>query len=163
MINRFINFYLHTPHHHHLSFELFVEHRANVKARNSTRFLASHFNSSQLFPFLPASTNMLRLKVRLSLLRCRLPWGFQSKACLALLLSFLRVCPIHLHFLSMICCSTDLCPHLSHSLEFSTLSNHLFQNISEASINKGLEFFFYLSLSFATFWIHNVWPFKSWC
>ena len=63
-------------HHHHLSFEFLVEHRASVKARHSTRSLGSRFNSSQLFPVIPASSNMLRLHVRLSLPRCRLPWFF---------------------------------------------------------------------------------------
>ena len=86
-----------------ISCHSYLEHRASTKQLQRTQFRANTFNSPHVFPSLLASSSTLLLHEIRGLPLFLWPWGFQNMACLSIAFwFFLRVWPIHLHFLLFI-------------------------------------------------------------
>ena len=83
-----------------------AEHRASTRILHLTLFLASVLISVQVFLTTLASSSTVLCHVFLGLPMPRLPWGFHSRACLAMLSDgFHSVCPSHPHLRFLICIS----------------------------------------------------------
>jgi len=81
-----------------------VEHRASTRILHLTLFLASVLISAQIFLTPLATSSSVIRHVFVSLPLARLPWGFHSRACLAILLDgFHSVWPSHPHLQFLIC------------------------------------------------------------
>ena len=99
------------------------EHRAATTCLQRTRFLLSSLSSDQvLFNCLASAiTDLLHVVAGRPLLR--FPWGFHSRASLAILvLGFLSVCPIHLHFRCFTTSSIGLISVCDHKSTFEIVS-----------------------------------------
>ena len=114
----FSDFYTPSPkcinhHHHHHQFLSSVRgHRASTKHRHLVLFPAILVTSFQLFPFSNASLWTVLRYLCLGLPLLLFPCEFQSKTSLSMA-SFpsLSVCPIHFHFLLLICVDISIsCP-----------------------------------------------------
>ena len=104
---------------------LLVEHRPSTTPRHRTLFWAALVIPDQLIPCCFSSASVSRLQLLrgrpLFLFRCR----FQVRAWHVVLdAGFLRVCPIHPHFLRSICLTTGSCPTHSHRSSFQIFSCH---------------------------------------
>jgi len=81
-----------------------VEHRASTRILHLTLFLASVLISAQVFLTPLASSSTVLCHVFLGLPLPRLPWGFHSRACLAISSDgFRSVRPSHPHLHLLIC------------------------------------------------------------
>jgi hypothetical protein len=81
-----------------------TEHKASTRILHLPLFLASVLISAQVFLTHLASLSIVLRHVFLGLRLPRLPWGFHSRACLAMLLdSFRSVWSSHLHLCFLIC------------------------------------------------------------
>ncbi len=88
-----------------------------MKSLHPCLFLASFSSHCHVSPFFLNSCSVLLLQVFLDLPFPHLPCGFRISACLVIaVLSRLRVWPVHLYFLSLICSSIGCCLVRSHRL-----------------------------------------------
>jgi hypothetical protein len=87
-----------------------------VKFCRLTPFLDSPLTVFQLFPILFISSSIMLLPVLLGHPLLLTPWGLQSNASrVRSLFGSHKVCPIHPHFLSLICISAGRHFALSHN------------------------------------------------
>jgi hypothetical protein len=76
--------------------------QSSANALYSELVLLTSFHVLHAFPS-SSTTVLFQVILGLSLLRC--PWGFQFRAWFSMAVGpFRRVCPIHFHFLHLICC-----------------------------------------------------------
>ena len=88
--------------------------------------MAIRFVSFQVIPILLSSVVSPLRQVFFGLPLFRCPWGFHSRACLVMCVSFfLRVCPIHFHFLALIVWVVGCCLVLLHNSLLDILFGHL--------------------------------------
>ena len=113
-------------HHHHQALGNSPgEHRPSTTPLHRTLFWAAFVKLVQLVPYPFISPSVSRLQVLRGLPLFLFPWGFQVRTCLVMQdAGFLRVCPIHPHFLLRICFVSDSCPARSHRSSFRILSCH---------------------------------------
>jgi hypothetical protein len=82
------------------------ERRASTKQCQRTVFWASAVTSFHVLPAFPASSTTILFQVILGLPLLHCPWGFQFRAWFSMAVGpFRRVCPVHVRFLHLICCS----------------------------------------------------------
>jgi hypothetical protein len=96
-----------------------VEHRAITNFCQQTLFFAICLTSIQDTFCSCSSVKIVLFQVILSLPFLLSPCGFQSLFC-----SFLKVCPIHFHFLIFISLSIGICCVVSHSSLFVLVLGH---------------------------------------
>ena len=102
------------------------EHRAATTLLQRTRFWEVFFSSAHVKPADFSSVSRLLRQVCFGRPTFRFPCGFQSRACLVMLVAgFRSVWPIHPHFRCLISVSIGPCFVLSHSSLFATTSGHL--------------------------------------
>jgi hypothetical protein len=103
-----------------------VEHRAPVKLLHLILWFANALTSLQFFPISVISSSVVLLQVFLGRPLLLTPWGFQSNASFSMVpAGFLRVWPIHLHFLFLTWMSIGSCSVISHRELFDIVSGHL--------------------------------------
>jgi len=82
-----------------------------------------------------SSVSRLLLQVVVGRPCLRFPWGFQSSACLVMLVGTrLRVCPIHRHFRSLMVSGIGLCCVLLQSSSLEIVSGHLIRRICRRQV-----------------------------
>ena len=92
---------------------------AVTSALHLTRFPAAKGRTPHDMPAIFISFSTVRLHVCLGRPLDRFPAGFHRNACLVILLgSFLMVCPIHFHFLSLMVWSIGFCSASFHRSSF---------------------------------------------
>jgi len=108
-----------------------AEHRASTRILHLTLFLASILISAQVLLTPLASSSTVLHHVFLGLPLRRLPWGFHSRACLAMTLDGFRIVwPSHSHLHFLICKSVLGCLVGFHSSLFVIWSGQKILNIS---------------------------------
>lgn len=124
-------------------------HSADTNAFHLGLFCAVSFIWSQVVSASATSFITDLLQVFLGRPGLRLPWGFQSRASLAMSLLFRRVWPIHPHFLSKIVCSTGSNRVARHNSSLLILSvqrirmirlRHLLTNTCRHCMREGVVF-----------------------
>jgi len=107
-----------------------MEHRPSTRILHLTLFLASVLISARVFLTPLASSSIILCHVFLDLPLPHLPWGFHSRACLAMSSDIFRsVWPSHPHLRFLICKSILGCFMRFHSL-FVVWSGQKILNIS---------------------------------
>ena len=107
-----------------------AEHRASTRILHLTLFLASVLFSTRVLLTPLASSSTVLHHVFLSLSLPRLPWGFHSRACLAMISGGFRCAwPSHPHLRFLICESILGCYVCFHSSLFVIWSGQKILNI----------------------------------
>jgi hypothetical protein len=107
-----------------------VEHRAITNFCQWTLLFAICFPSFQDTFCSWSSAKTVLFQVTLGLPFLHFPCGFQSSPCLVMLFwSFLKVCPIHFHFLMLISLLIGICCVVSHNSLLLIVSGHHILNM----------------------------------
>jgi hypothetical protein len=103
-----------------------MEHRAPMKLLHLFLCFAKALTFLQVFPISVISSCVVLLQVFLGRPLLLVPWGFQSNTSFSIApAGFLKVCPIHLHFLFLIWMSIGSCFVISHRELFHIVPGHL--------------------------------------
>ena len=118
-----------------LSSSSLPEHRVLTTVFHSLRSCALCLASRQEIPYVRSSVSRLLLQVVVGRPRLRFHWGFQSSACLVMLVGTRRrVCPTHHHFRSLMASGIGLCCVLLQSSSLEIVSGHLIRRICRRQV-----------------------------
>ena len=110
-------------------------HRALTTIFHPRRSCALCLASPQEIPCVRGSVSRLLLQVVVGRPRLCFPWGFQSSACLVMLVGYCRrVCPTHRHFRSLMVSGIGICCVLLQRSSLEIVSGHLIRRICRRQV-----------------------------